>query len=156
MEELEALYRGKFDSFVRVASALAGSVTLGHEAVQEAFARAIAAEDQFRGEGSLEAWVWRIVMNTARSSREPTVVESPDEEVGISTNGRIDGVPVLAWVRALPERQRLVVFLRYWADLDYRSIASVLDIEVGTVSATLSQAHRALRRSLEEVRNDRR
>jgi RNA polymerase sigma factor (sigma-70 family) len=51
---------------------------------------------------------------------------------------------------ALPERQRLVVFLRYFADLDYRSIATALDVEVGTVSATLATAHAALRRSYEE------
>jgi RNA polymerase sigma factor (sigma-70 family) len=50
-----------------------------------------------------------------------------------------------------PERQRLVVFLRYWADLDYRSIARALEIEVGTVSATLSSAHQTLRRALQEV-----
>jgi DNA-directed RNA polymerase specialized sigma24 family protein len=36
------------------------------------------------------------------------------------------------------------VFLRYYADLDYRSIAEALEIEVGTVSATLSAAHTAL------------
>jgi RNA polymerase sigma factor (sigma-70 family) len=54
-------------------------------------------------------------------------------------------------VSALPERQRLVVFLRYYADLDYRSIAVVLGIEVGTVSATLSAAHTALRRLMKEV-----
>jgi RNA polymerase sigma factor (sigma-70 family) len=55
------------------------------------------------------------------------------------------------WVAALPERQRLAVFLRYWADLDYRAIASVLGVEVGTVSATLNAAHATLRRSLKEV-----
>ena len=44
------------------------------------------------------------------------------------------------WVRNLPERQRVAVFLRYWADLDYRAIAEVLEVEVGTVSATLSSA----------------
>jgi RNA polymerase sigma factor (sigma-70 family) len=54
-------------------------------------------------------------------------------------------------VASLPERQRLTVYLRYYADLDYRAIADVLDVEVGTVSATLSAAHRSLRRNLEEV-----
>jgi DNA-directed RNA polymerase specialized sigma24 family protein len=54
------------------------------------------------------------------------------------------------WLRALPERQRVAVFLRYWADLD-RSFAEVLEIEVGTVSATLNAAHQSLRRSLQEV-----
>ena len=55
------------------------------------------------------------------------------------------------WVRNLPERQRVAVFLRYWADLDYRAIAEVLEVEVGTVSATLSSAHQSLRRSVQEV-----
>jgi RNA polymerase sigma factor (sigma-70 family) len=57
-------------------------------------------------------------------------------------------------VAGLPERQRLVVFLRYYADLDYRSIAAALDVEVGTVSATLASAHRSIRRALEEVEVD--
>jgi RNA polymerase sigma factor (sigma-70 family) len=62
-----------------------------------------------------------------------------------------DEAGVRAWVAALPERQRLAVYLRYYADLDYRAIADALGIEVGTVSASLSSAHQALRRSLEEV-----
>jgi RNA polymerase sigma factor (sigma-70 family) len=55
------------------------------------------------------------------------------------------------WIASLPERQRLAVYLRYYADLDYRSIAAALDVEVGTVSATLSAAHRKLRNTLEGV-----
>jgi RNA polymerase sigma factor (sigma-70 family) len=54
-------------------------------------------------------------------------------------------------VGALPERQRLVLFLRYYADLDYEGIADALDISSGTVGATLNQAHAALRKQLEEV-----
>ena len=58
---------------------------------------------------------------------------------------------VRAWVAALPERQRLAVFLRYFADLDYQSIAVALEVEVGTVSAMLATAHAALRRSYQEA-----
>jgi RNA polymerase sigma factor (sigma-70 family) len=58
---------------------------------------------------------------------------------------------VRAWIAALPERQRLAVYLRYYADLDHRAIAAVLEVEVGTVSATLSAAHRALRKEIQEV-----
>jgi DNA-directed RNA polymerase specialized sigma24 family protein len=54
-------------------------------------------------------------------------------------------------VASLPERQRLMVFLRYFADLDYRSIATALEVEIGTVSATLAAAHAALRHSYEEA-----
>jgi DNA-directed RNA polymerase specialized sigma24 family protein len=48
----------------------------------------------------------------------------------------------------------LAVFLRYHADLDYRSIAVVLGVEVGTVSATLASAHAAIRKGLSGVRAD--
>jgi DNA-directed RNA polymerase specialized sigma24 family protein len=45
------------------------------------------------------------------------------------------------------------VFLRYYADLDYRTIGDVLEIETGTVSATLAAAHQALRNAMEGVRS---
>jgi DNA-directed RNA polymerase specialized sigma24 family protein len=51
----------------------------------------------------------------------------------------------------LPERQRLVVFLRCYADLEYRQIAEVVGIETGTVSATFSAAHAALRKTTAEL-----
>jgi RNA polymerase sigma factor (sigma-70 family) len=56
-----------------------------------------------------------------------------------------------ARLAVLPERQRLVVFLRYFADLEYREIASALGIETGTVSATLHAAHVSLRAGYEEA-----
>jgi RNA polymerase sigma factor (sigma-70 family) len=55
-------------------------------------------------------------------------------------------------VARLPERQRLVLFLRYYADLDYATIAEVLAISGGTVGATLAQARDALRQLMTEVR----
>jgi RNA polymerase sigma-70 factor (ECF subfamily) len=54
-------------------------------------------------------------------------------------------------VAALPERQRLVLFLRHYADLDYREIARILGVKTGTVSASLHAAHATLRRTLSEV-----
>jgi RNA polymerase sigma-70 factor (ECF subfamily) len=151
--ELEALYKQRFHAFARVAISLTGSVELGKEAVQEAFARAIEQVGGFRGDCPLEAWVWRIVVNTARTSARRAAYEDADATVDPvleSTNGYSDLPAVQLWVRALPERQRAVVFLRYWADLDYQSIADALEIEVGTVSATLSTAHSSLRRLLQE------
>jgi RNA polymerase sigma-70 factor (ECF subfamily) len=65
----------------------------------------------------------------------------------------VEAAPVRALIAALPERQRLAVFLRYYADLDYRTIAEVLGIETGTVSATLAAAHRTLRHAIEGVRS---
>jgi RNA polymerase sigma factor (sigma-70 family) len=71
---------------------------------------------------------------------------------GAPNGSRDDPLGLRAWIAALPERQREALFLRYYADLDYRTVAEVLGVEVGTVSATLSAAHKALRKRLEEVR----
>jgi RNA polymerase sigma factor (sigma-70 family) len=55
-----------------------------------------------------------------------------------------------AAIRALAPRQRLIVFLRCFADLSYPEIAQVAGVTEGTVAATLSQAHAALRAALTE------
>jgi len=156
VSEIESVYRSRYREFLRVATAIVGDEATAHDAVQDAFAQALKQRASFRGDGPLEAWIWRVVVNAARGARRRQVArrEVPeDADATASTNGEgRDESGVRAWVAALPERQRLVVYLRYYADLDYRAIATVLEIEVGTVSATLSAAHRALRRSLEEVR----
>jgi DNA-directed RNA polymerase specialized sigma24 family protein len=45
----------------------------------------------------------------------------------------------------------LILFLRYYADLDYQQIADALELRRGTVSAALHSAHQTLRRHLEEM-----
>ena len=58
------------------------------------------------------------------------------------------GAPDVELLHELPDRQRTVLFLRYYADLDYRAIADVLEMEVGTVGSTLNAALAALRRGM--------
>lgn len=152
--ELETIYRLRYRNFLRVATAILGEETAGHDAVQEGFAHALREQSSFRGDGPLEAWVWRAVVNAALATRRSRVArrETADAADLASANGHAaDEAGVRAWVAELPERQKLAVYLRYYADLDYRSIASALGVEVGTVSASLSSAHQALRRSLKEV-----
>jgi RNA polymerase sigma-70 factor, ECF subfamily len=154
VEALESLYRGGLARYVRAAGAIAGDEALARDAVQEAFAQAVRKRATFRDEAPLEAWVWRIVINEAVAlrRRRTSELEWNSDSADPSTNHVPEHyASVRAWVAALPERQRLAVFLRYFADLDYRSIASVLEVEVGTVSATLATAHAALRRSFQEV-----
>ena len=151
---MKGLYRGRYRHFLRVATAILGDETSGHDAVQEGFAQALREQRSFRAEGPLEAWVWRLVVNAALALRRGRVArrEAPvAAEVPSANSHASDEAGVRAWVAALPERQRLAVYLRYYADLDYRSIAQVLCVEVGTVSASLSSAHEALRRSMKEV-----
>lgn len=153
--ELEIVYRQRYQRFLRVATAILGDEPNGHDAVQEGFAQALREQRSFRGDGPLEAWVWRTVVNAALASRRRRVArrEVPEAAGAEDQNGYVsDDFGVRAWVAALPERQRLAVYLRYYAGLDYRAIGHALGVEPGTVSATLSSAHRALRRSLEVER----
>src|SRR5262249_34573890 len=59
VEALGELYRRSYHRYLRVAEAVVGDVELAHDAVQDAFARAIRGRFADRGEGSLEGWVWR-------------------------------------------------------------------------------------------------
>lgn len=155
VEALGELYRRSYHRYLRVAEAVVGDVELAHDAVQDAFARAIRGRFEDRGEGSLEGWVWRTVVNAARNARRdrpPAHARLDDVPVAVaSRNGNAPQRDVLELLAGLPERQRLVLFLRYYADLDYASIAEVLDIQPGTVGATLNHAHAALRGVLKEV-----
>lgn len=149
IEDLERLYRDRHVYFVQVARAVVGDEATAHDAVQEGFAQAIRWRDSFRGEGPLEAWLWRAVLNAALAARRLSGVFDPFELVPEpAANGRpAEEKETRAWIAALPERQRLAIFLRYYADLDYQAIATALGVEVGTISATLNAAHAALRRS---------
>ena len=149
--EIEAIYRARLADFRRVATAIVGDPEQGADAVQEAFGSALRKRKSFRGEGSLEAWLWRLVVNQARderrSARRARAAAPP------STNGSApsEDARLAAAITALPERQRLAVFLRYYADLDYASIAAALGIKGGTVAAALNSAHDTLRKTLQEA-----
>jgi RNA polymerase sigma-70 factor, ECF subfamily len=158
VEEIEVVYRERLEAFVRVCVAILGDRELAVEAVQEGFALTIRNRASFRGEGTVEGWVWGAVVNAARnhrrgrSGREAYAAENGWGWSASRPTATVEGVEARAGLRdevaLLPERQRLALFLRYYADLDYREIAAVLDVSVGTVGSTLNAAHAALRRAL--------
>lgn len=153
LKELERIYRTDHARFVRVAAAITRRADTAAEAVQEAFARAIQRHAQFRGEAPLEVWVWRAVVNEAkRAAASAAPARGPDVADAAAANGATPPNGTMReLVAALPERQRIAIFLRYYADLDYRTISDVLGVETGTVSATLAAAHRNLREAIEGV-----
>jgi RNA polymerase sigma-70 factor (ECF subfamily) len=124
-------------------ASVTGNVDSARDVVQEAFARALQKQDGFRGDGSLEAWVWRIAFRVAvgsTGSHELALAEVPDVAF---VDERLD--PTLAAaVQELPPQRWMAIFLRYFADLSYAEIGDVLGIAEGTVAATLSKAHQQL------------
>src|SRR5215469_8990512 len=87
--ELEAVYRRRYRHFLRVATAIVGDEASGHDAVQEGFSQALREQSSFRREGSLEAWVWRMVVNAALAGRRRRVArrEAPEAAGDASANG---------------------------------------------------------------------
>jgi RNA polymerase sigma-70 factor, ECF subfamily len=147
---IERLYRRRYTRFRDGVATITGSHDSARDVVQEAFARALRRRRTYRGEGTLEAWVWKIAIRTARERRR--------EIPGVSLNGTIDAAlvepdrdPVLVEaLRTLPVKRRVIVFLRYFADLSYAEIAEICGVSEGTVGATLTRARAALEELLQE------
>ena len=146
--EIEELYRTRYSAFRGGVATLTGNYDAARDVVQETFAQALRDRGQFRGDSSLENWIWRIAFRTAlRSKHEPTLDEIADTTAPPSP----ERDPELAEaIRNLSPRRRLVLFLRYFADLRYAEIGSLLAISEGTVAATLAHAHADLERTLSE------
>jgi RNA polymerase sigma-70 factor, ECF subfamily len=150
--EIEALYRARYRAFRNGMVGFTGDYESARDVVQEAFARALRDRKQYRAEGSLAAWVWRIAVRVALESRrngraqlnlDELVAEAP------APPGHHD--PELAEaVQQLSPRRRLLVFLHYFADLSYREIADVCGISEGTVAATLAHARSNLETALKK------
>src|SRR5690242_5760111 len=120
LDELRAIYEGRLAELTRVATAIVGDPDAAEDVVQEAFVRAVRQRGSYDGRGSLNGWVWRIVVNTARDARaRRRDAPAPDFSDAASPAEDPQRAAVREAVEQLPERQRLVLFLRYYADLDY-------------------------------------
>lgn len=132
-----------------------GDQDTARELVAEAFARAWASWRKVSEHPAPQAWVVRTALNTGisrwrRRRREVTVadpamiLDSPTES---QPSRGVDPVIMQALMR-LPARQRQVVALRLFLDLDTTRSAEVLDIAPGTVQAHLGRAIATLREEL--------
>jgi hypothetical protein len=63
--ELERVNRAEFRAFLRTAKAYLDDVEFARGAVQEGVANAIRRGGGYRGEGTLEAWLWKVVAAAA-------------------------------------------------------------------------------------------
>jgi RNA polymerase sigma-70 factor, ECF subfamily len=144
---LEELYVARYRSFRNALATVTGSRESARDAVQEAFARALAARDTFRGEAPLAAWVWKIALRVALEER---ALDRTGWEGAVDPQlPEPERDPVLAAaLLKLSPRKRLIVFLRYFGDFSYAEISVACDVAEGTVAASLAQARQELQRAL--------
>jgi RNA polymerase sigma factor (sigma-70 family) len=149
LSEIELTYKRRYPAFLRVAVAITGDEQLGADAVQDAFVGVVQGRRGIRRRAALEAFAWRAVVNAARDRRAVRAdVDQPSELVAPSEAEPDERVRRV--ITELPERQRLVLFLRYFADLDYAEIGRVMGVRPGTVAATLNAGRAAVKKSLEQ------
>ena len=120
--------------------------------LQEVFIRVFRHLDQFRNESSLSTWIYRIATNECiRFLNKRTVQVISEQEVQeelinkLKASDYIDyenelAVKVQEAILSLPERQRIVFHLRYYDELDYNEIASILDSKVETLKVNYHYA----------------
>jgi RNA polymerase sigma-70 factor (ECF subfamily) len=147
---IESLYRERYLRFRNTLATITGSYDSARDVVQEAFLRALKQRRSLRDDQALEMWVWRIALRAAYESRRK--VSAPET----ASNSPVEPMPVEAErdpaladaLRRLPPRRRLIIFLRYYADLSYAQIAELCEVSEGTVAATIAQAQAQLAETL--------
>ena len=151
-EDFADFYRSARDGCLRAVYAACGDRTLAEDLTAEAFARAYASWRKVSRHPAPTAWVVRTALNThiswwRRRRREVAWDDALDPPQEGRPEQRLDAQVTVA-LRALPRRQREVVALRIFLDLDTETTARALGIAPGTVTAHLSRATTALRASL--------
>lgn len=131
---------------------------------QDALERAIRKLSQYEpGRGSVENWLWRIVVNAARDAgrvgrrrvalwerlAEQRRTEPAPTGFEESTLGSLADSDLLTCVRRLGPRDRALIGLRYGADLDHATIGAILGMTAATTSVAVRRALQRLRNQLE-------
>jgi RNA polymerase sigma factor (sigma-70 family) len=148
-------YRAAKDECLFAVLVSVGDRDTAQDLVAEAFARAWASWPTVSAHPAPAAWVVRTALNAGvsrwrRRRREVPVADRAvvaDRPAGDAAGGGVDPRIMAALVR-LPERQRQVVALRLFLDLDTGHTARVLGVAPGTVQAHLGRAMASLRSEL--------
>jgi RNA polymerase sigma-70 factor (sigma-E family) len=156
---VEDMYAAHYRRLVRLSVLLVRDVETAEEVVQDAFVAMHGRWRALREPDKALGYLRQVVVNRSRSVLRhrgvessytpPRVADGPGAEEDVLVTER-RGV-VLDALRALPERQREVLALRYYLDLSETEIAAALGISRGAVKSHASRGVAALRAVMEDV-----
>ena len=168
-EAFERLVRTYENKIYHLALRMCGSADEAADIAQEAFLAAWRGLPSFRGEAGFATWLYRLTSNAAidylrRQKKQRGDMSLDDEELGLAA---VDSGPspqetaegselrsaVAAGLNQLSEGHRQVLVLREIQGLSYEEIASVLELDIGTVKSRISRARSSLRKILLENGN---
>lgn len=173
--ELVSRYQARL---VRLAQATVGSRAVAEEVVQDTWLAVVRGVDRFEGRSSFRTWLFRILLNRARSAvGKEQRAGRPDDDIELRFDAtghwidppepwadRVDDHLVASQVAArvhallplLPEAQRQVVVLRDVERIDAEEVALLLGITDGNQRVLLHRGRTRLRALLaDELREDR-
>ena len=152
-----AIYTEHYRSLVRLAAFLVRDTATAEEVVQDSFVAMHGAWRRLRDTDKALSYLRQSVVNRSRSVlRHRMVVDKntpkPPPDMPSAEHGAIiqlERSAVVSALRALPDRQREALVLRYYGDLSEAQIASVMGISRGAVKSHTARAMAALRAVLE-------
>ena len=152
------LYTQHYRALVRLAALLVRDTPTAEEVVQDSFVAMHGGWQRLRDTEKALAYLRQAVVNRSRSVlRHRTVVDKnlqkappdmPSAEHGALV--LLERHAVVAALRALPDRQREAIVLRYYADLSEAEIAAAMKISRGAVKSHTARGMAALRAALEQ------
>jgi RNA polymerase sigma factor (sigma-70 family) len=150
--EFALFYERNWGQCFRATAAAVGDGQVAEELLSEAFAKAWASWRKVSRHPAPSAWVVRTALNAGvsrwrRRSREVALADHDSAAAPADAGDKVDAA-LLAAVARMPARQREVIALRVFLDLDTETTAKYLGIAPGTVRAHLSRGVSALRHEL--------
>jgi RNA polymerase sigma-70 factor (sigma-E family) len=161
-EDFTAYFEARRDAVRRSAYLLCGDWHRADDLAQTAFVALHRRWHKVRDKGALDAYVRRTLVRAAidesrrpwrreRFTDEVPEVPAPSVEVGDSVSTRDT---LLAALRKVPPRQRAVLELRNFDDLDVTDTAAALKCSEGTVKSQTARGLTALRNELGDAVDD--
>ena len=129
--------------------------------VSSVFVKVISKWDTFdESKASFGTWICRIAQNTLtdyyRTNKQATSIEDLDYEVSVDFDGDDQIIQeetnreVYCILKTLKESERELVYMKYYADMKNKQIASALDMTETAVSTKLSRILKKLRVVMEQ------
>ena len=123
---------------------------------QDAFVRAYEKLPKLRKASAFGPWLMKIThrcaLDSARRKPKESQLETSAAAAIENPDGRLeeDKQRLLAAVARLPEPEKQIIMLRYFAGHSVRDLAEIVGRSLGTVTKQLSRAHKRLRKILSE------